>query len=63
MIIKSFPVRILASFIEPFSDSRFSDMLIEVSDALTTVFAVVIIITVFFILSIAIIIGATNVTI
>lgn len=56
-------LRILASFIEPFSDSRFSDMLIEVSDALTTVFAVVIIITVFFILSIAIIIGATNVTI
>lgn len=55
-------LKISAAVIEPVSDKRFSDMLMEVADAVTTVFAMLIIAAVLFIISIAIIISTTNVT-
>ncbi len=55
-------LKISASLIEPISDKRFSDMLMEIADTVTTVFAMLIIVTILFIISIAIIISSTNIT-
>jgi len=54
-------LKISAALIEPVSDKRFSDMLSEAADAVTLVFAAILIISLMFILSIAIIIATTNV--
>ena len=54
-------LKIAAALIEPVSDKRFSDMLSEAADAVTLVFAAILIISLMFILSIAIIIATTNV--
>ena len=55
-------LKISASLIEPISDKRFSDMLMEIADSVTTVFAMLIIVAILFIISIAIIISSTNIT-
>lgn len=53
-------LRISSALIEPISDKRYSDMLMEASDAVTSVFAMMITVAILFIISIAIIIGTTN---
>lgn len=56
-------LRLCASFIEPFSDKRITNMMLGMSDAVTGVFAMVITASVLFIISIGIILSATGVSI
>lgn len=56
-----FILKISQALIEPLSDKRFSQMLGEVASQVTTVFALLFVVTVLFILSVAIIISSTNI--
>lgn len=66
-IIKLFAImamlKISSALIEPLSDKRFSDMVGEIAEQITTIFSLLIVVTVLFILSIAIIISSTNIVI
>ena len=53
-------LKISSALIEPLSDKRYSDMIMEAADAVTTVFGMMIAVAILFIISIAIIIGTTN---
>ena len=52
-------LKISSALVEPIGDKRYSDMLMEASDAITAVFAMMITVSILFIISIAIIIGVT----
>lgn len=56
----SIMLKITSALIEPVSDKKYADMLSESADAITTVFAMMVIVAMLFILSIAIMIGSTN---
>ena len=56
-------LKLTASFIEPFSDKKITNMLLGMSDAVTGIFAMVITAVVLFLISIGIILGATGVSI
>jgi len=56
-------LKLCASFIEPFSDKRITNMLLSMSEAVTGIFAMTITATVLFTISIGIILGATGVSI
>lgn len=55
-------LKITAALIEPVSDKKYADMLKEASDSVAMTLSSLLCVAVLFILSIAIIIGATNIT-
>lgn len=56
-------LKLTASFLEPFSDKKITNMLLSMSEAVTGIFAMTITATVLFLISIGIILGATGVNI
>lgn len=55
-------LKITAALIEPVSDKKYADMIKEASDSIMMMFSSLLCVAVLFILSVAIIIGATNIT-
>ncbi len=55
-------LKITAALIEPVSDKKYADMIKEASDSVMMMFSSLLCVAVLFILSVAIIIGATNIT-
>lgn len=55
-------LKLTASFLEPFSDKKITNMLLSMSDAVTCIFAMVITAMVLFLISIGIILSATGVS-
>jgi stage III sporulation protein AE len=58
--IMQFMLKLTAAVAEPLTDSRISKMLWEMSEAVTTVFGIVVMVAVLFMVNISIIIAATN---
>lgn len=56
-------IKFAAALIEPVGDKRFSDMLNEAADAITSGFAAVLIVLLLFVVSLAIVIASTNITV
>lgn len=55
-------IKLATALIEPVSDTRFCDMLNEAGEAVTSVFAAILIVLLLFVISLAIVIASTNVT-
>ena len=53
-------IKITAALIEPISDKKYANMLNEATDGITMMFVSLLCVAILFILSVAIIIGATN---